>query len=161
MTPPVPAHPSRLTPGDPLPKELLVQVTFNEVAEDAFYQLVVPFGESLRLAAQVNTSDPYQCDRIAVSQGDDPWFEVGHVEDISTMSKNGISCDVVFDVSQLAVTIVNKNRSGKTIVMRVVPHFTNGKRRLAAKDPQIVLPPEKYDVPASGAGVDEDVRTSG
>jgi hypothetical protein len=157
---PVPrAHPS---PDGPAPlKEFRVQVTYDALVEDAVYQLIVPFGESLRLAAQVDATDAYQCDRIAVSQGDDPWFEIGRIDNISTMSKNGIACDVSFGAQEIAVTIANSNRSGKTIVMRVVPRFTDGKRTRNARDPQIVLPPEKDDGFGGGGPAGEDVQASG
>lgn len=158
-----PDHP----PSSPaaIPQEVHVLVSYVPQIEDARYRLFVPFGQSVKVVAQMDGGDGYFCDQITVSQGDDPWFVLGLVENPHTQTKNGILCDVLLAKETVTFTITNKYSSqdldASPIVLRVIPRFTNGKTTRTGKDPQIVLPPEKVSDVSAAQHLDEDVQSSG
>lgn len=146
-------------------QEVHVQVTYVPQIEDAQYRLFVPFGQSVKVVAQMDGGDGYFCDQVTVSQGDDPWFVLGLIENPHTQSKNGVLCDVLLAKGTATFTITNKYTSAdldaSPIVLRVIPRFTNGKSTRTGKDPQIVLPPEKVSDVSVAQPLDEDVQSSG
>lgn len=115
------------------------------------FQPFIPHGQSRTFVAELSAPDTDAYKDIAASLDGVEWFSLSEGATINA-EKEGITCDI-FDFGKRSVTvkIVNGNKAVETITLGLTLAIVDneGKRR-PGPDPQIVLPPEKFQ-PSSGA----------